>query len=206
MIPQVMQIAQRIKELRDIMDMTEEALASEVGVPLDVYKSYESGETDIPIGKLYLIAGALGVDPTVLLVGDSPRMVDYTVVRGGKGIDVERYAGYKFTSLAYNFIGRQLEPMIVTLEPDARVPDLVTHEGQEFNYVLEGTVAVRIKDNEHILEAGDSIPADGRIIEDSVCVCGYVIKADEAFHYKTRFEQLQEEEVAKINAQSRGLE
>ena len=156
-IPQVMQIAQRIRELRDIMDMTEEALASEVGVPLDVYKSYESGETDIPIGKLYLIAGALGVDPTVLLVGDSPRMVDYTVVRGGKGIDVERYAGYKFTSLAYNFIGRQLEPMIVTLEPDARVPDLVTHEGQEFNYVLEGTVAVKIKDNEHILEAGDSI-------------------------------------------------
>ena len=47
---------------------------------------------------------------------------------------------------------------------------------------------------------------NGRIIEDSICVCGYVIKADEAFGYKTRFEMLQEEEVARVNAQSRGIE
>ncbi len=157
MLPQVMQIALRIRELRDALDLSAETVAHEIDVSNETYKGYESGEVDIPIGKLYLIAGVFGVDPTVLLVGDNPRMVDYTVVRGGKGIDVERYAGYKFSSLAFNYIGRDMEPMIVTLEPDAHVPDLVTHEGQEFNYVLEGTVAVRIKNNEHILEVGDSI-------------------------------------------------
>jgi len=152
-----MQIASRIRELRDVLDLSEEGVAEKIGVTLDTYKGYESGETDIPIGKLYLIAAEMGVDPTVLLVGNDPKMVDYTIVRGGRGVEVERYAGYKFTSLALNFIDRQMEPMIVTLEADAKIPDLVTHEGQEFNYVLEGTVAVRIKDSEHILEVGDSI-------------------------------------------------
>ncbi len=52
----------------------------------------------------------------------------------------------------------------------------------------------------------DVFMKDGRIMEDSVCVCGYVIKADEELSYKKRFEILQEEEVARVNAQSRGLD
>ena len=60
------------------------------------------------------------------------------LVRAGGGIDVERYAGYRFSSLAYNFIEREMEPMIVTLAPSEK-PALVSHEGQEFNYVLQGT-------------------------------------------------------------------
>ena len=84
-------------------------------------------------------------------------MVDYTVVRQEKGVRVERYPGYEFTSLAYNYVGRQMEPMIVTVDPDNKKPELVTHKGQEFNYVLEGTVAVILNDKEYILKAGDSI-------------------------------------------------
>ena len=41
---QIKQIAQRIKYLRDVLDMTEEQVASAVNVPVDEYKSYENGE------------------------------------------------------------------------------------------------------------------------------------------------------------------
>lgn len=157
MILQVQQIAARVREMREILDLTPEALAEAIDVTPETYLSYESAQTDIPIGKLYLIAAVMHVDPTVLLMGDEPRMVDYTVVRQGNGIQIDRYAGYRFTSLAYNYIGRQMEPMIVTLDPDKTRPELVTHDGQEFNYVLEGTVAVTIDDKECILRAGDSI-------------------------------------------------
>lgn len=151
------QIAARVRELRDILELSTEEIAERIGVDAETYKKYESAETDIPVGKLYLIAAALGVDPTVLLMGEDPRMIDYTIVRGGKGIDVQRFAGYKFSSLAYNYIGREMEPMIVTLEPDKATPELVTHEGQEFNYVLEGRVGVKIRDREFELDTGDSI-------------------------------------------------
>lgn len=46
----------------------------------------------------------------------------------------------------------------------------------------------------------------GRILEDSQCECGYVMKAEDPLSYKTRFEMLQEAEVERVNAQSRGIE
>lgn len=157
MLPQVQQIAARVRELRDILDIDADTVAAKIDVSRETYDEYENGVTDIPVGKLYLIASELGVDPTVLLLGDEPRMVDYTLVRQGNGLDVERYAGYKFSSLAYNYIDREMEPMIVTLDPTDKTPDLVTHAGQEFNMVLEGTVAVHLGDREYILRMGDSI-------------------------------------------------
>ncbi len=157
MIPQVIQIAARIRELREILEIEISEISASIDVTDEVYMSYESGECDIPIGKLYLIANALHADPTLLLVGDSPRMVDYTIIRRGNGVSVERYAGYRFTSLAYNYIGREMEPMIVSLEPDDMRPKLVTHVGQEFNYVLEGSIAVTLRDKEYVLNTGDSI-------------------------------------------------
>ncbi len=157
MLPQVEQIAARVRELRTILEIDADTVAEKIGVTREVYDQYENGSSDIPVGKLYSIANELHVDPTVLLLGDEPRMVDYTLIRGGNGLEVERFAGYKFTSLAYNYIDREMEPMIVTLAPTDETPKLVTHEGQEFNYVLEGTVAVNLGDKEYVLREGDSI-------------------------------------------------
>ncbi|MCQ2424098.1 MAG: XRE family transcriptional regulator [Clostridia bacterium] len=157
MVPEIKQIADRIRELRDILELTPETVAAEIGVSVETYLRYENAETDIPIGKLYLIAHALSVDPTVILMGDTPRMVDYSVIRGGKGVRVDRYAGYCIYSLAYNFIGREMEPMIVELSSPEEKADLVSHEGQEFNYALEGDVEVTVGKNAFVLHPGDSI-------------------------------------------------
>lgn len=156
---QVMLIASRIKELREIMELSRTETAQKLGLSLEEYTNYEEGKTDIPIGVLYNVADVLGVDPTVLLTGSDPKMSSYTIVRQGNGVSVERYKGYQFTSLAFNFIGRELEPMIVTLNPTEQM-ELVTHPGQEFNYVLEGSVIVVIGSREFKLEAGDSIYFD----------------------------------------------
>ena len=106
--------------------------------------------------RLYGVAAELRVDPTELLTGEAPRMDEYTIVRGGNGVSVERYPGYAFTSLAFNYKHRDMEPMIVTLSPNEEA-ELVTHGGQEFNYVLEGSIKVVIEGREFILNKGDSI-------------------------------------------------
>lgn len=153
---QIKQIAQRIRELREILDVDAADLAKQVNVSVAEYNQYENAESDIPIGVIYAVAAALNVDPTVLLTGDAPRMSDYTIVRQGRGVSVERYKGYKFSSLAFNYIGRQFDPMIVDLDPMEKPPELVVHGGQEFNYVLKGTVQLVIGSREFLLEAGDS--------------------------------------------------
>lgn len=153
---QIVQIAQRIKELREILDITQEEIAGKVGVELELYKKYEDATDDIPIGVLYGVANEFGVDPTVLMTGDGPRMDEYTIVRDGNGVKVDRYAGYSFSALAANYKRRQMDPMIVTLVHTDEA-ELVTHPGQEFNYVLEGTIKILIGKREFELNAGDSV-------------------------------------------------
>lgn len=153
---QIRQIGARIRELREILGIAPESAAESVGIDPPVYLSYENAEADIPIGVLYRLATKFGVDPTVLLTGDSPRMDDYTIVRRGEGIKVDRYAGYSFSALAFNYKNREMDPMIVTLS-HADHAELVTHAGQEFNYVLEGGIKIVIGEREFALDAGDSI-------------------------------------------------
>ena len=127
---------------------------------------YEENRKVIPISTLNALAEILDTDFTVLLTGDAPRMAAYTLVRKGQGVHVERYPGYSFQSLAYNFKNRTMEPMLVYLEPhegEDDQPKLVTHGGQEFNLVVEGTVKVVIGEHEFILNEGDSIYFDPSI-------------------------------------------
>ena len=132
------QISGRIKELREILEISALDMASDIHVPLETYGKYESGELDIPISVLYNIAGRLGTDVTVLMTGESPRMDSAAVCRKGKGVQVERYPGYEYASLAYNFKGRTLEPLLVYLDSSRPPAAQVSHSGQEFNYVVEG--------------------------------------------------------------------
>lgn len=104
-------------------------MQEKIGLSVEEYKKYENGELDIPISVIYGVAGVLGVDSTVLLSGETPRMKAYTVTRKGKGISIERYKEYKFSSLAYNFIDREMDPMIVDLLPKDTPPEMVTHKG-----------------------------------------------------------------------------
>lgn len=160
---ELLQISARIKELREILEINPVVVAQKLNCSLDKYSSYENGEADIPISVLYELAAILDVDFTVLLTGDSPRMVTHTITRKGEGLAVERYPGYDFSNLAYNFVGREMEPMLVTLSSENEPAALVTHSGQEFNYVLSGSIKVVLRDKEHILNEGDSIYFDPKI-------------------------------------------
>lgn len=150
-------VAARILELREILEIPREEMARHLDLDAADYADYETARRDIPISMLYRIAQRLGVDFTVLLSGESPRMDDYTIVRRGEGLTVDRYPGYRFWSLAFNYKDRTMEPMIVQIAPEDGDPALVCHGGQEFNLVLEGTVDVVIGARTHRLFAGDSV-------------------------------------------------
>ena len=165
------QIPGRIRELRDILEISAMDLARDIGIPLETYQKYESGEFDIPISVLYKISAQFGVDATVLLTGEDPRMDTASVCRRGKGVRIERYPGYEFSSLAYNFRGRTIEPLLVSLDPSKEAA-LVAHSGQEFNYVVEGRVKITVGKKEHILEAGDSIYFDAGLPHGQAAVEG----------------------------------
>ena len=67
--------------MRETIDMSQQELADKIGMPADEYIAYETGENDLPVSMIYSVASALGIAPTELLTGETPRMDSYTVTR-----------------------------------------------------------------------------------------------------------------------------
>jgi mannose-6-phosphate isomerase-like protein (cupin superfamily) len=127
------------------------------------YRRCEEGAGDIPISLIYRVASLYHVDTTDILSGKSPKLTTISVVRKGEGIMVERFAGYKYENIAYSFVHRSMEPMIVTLDPGGKKPELVMHSGQELNYCLSGQMRLIYDGSEVILAPGDSAYFDARL-------------------------------------------
>lgn len=153
-------IAARIRELRNIFGLSVEEVANELQIAPEIYTAYENDGSDIPISVLYHLANRYGVDLTEILTGLSPRLNTFNVVPDGMGIKIDRYEGYNIQNLAHRFMNKVMEPMLVTLLPSEQEPALVTHAGQEFNYVLEGSIYFLFEEKRILLNRGDCVYFD----------------------------------------------
>jgi mannose-6-phosphate isomerase-like protein (cupin superfamily) len=162
MTKQIMGVAERLKELREICDFSLEKLALAVHVPPETYALYESGEVDIPISVLLNVAEQCGVEPGTILTGEEPKLHEFCVTRAGKGKGVERHKDYQYQSLAYSFLHKKMDPFLVRAGavPAGTPLQLNAHEGQEFDYLLEGRMRMVVNGKEIILEEGDSVYLD----------------------------------------------
>ncbi|WP_135605412.1 cupin domain-containing protein [Methanococcoides sp. NM1] len=158
----IKEISSRIHELRELSEISVEEIAKYLNIPVETYQQYDTGETDIPASILFEIAQFLKVDMTLLLTGEEPRMHIFTVTRKDKGPTVERRKAYQYQNLGPNFIHKKAETFLVEVEAGSTDAEnsMNSHPGQEFDFVLEGTLKVRIHDNEIVLEEGDSIYFD----------------------------------------------
>ena len=158
-------IAERIKGLRDIYGVSDVELAKNLKLPLELYQKYEDGTLDIPVGVLYQMAQRFNMELSTLLTGEEPRLHTYSLTRKGRGVSVERRKEYKYQNLAYNFIHKKAEPFLVTVDPgpENAPVHLNHHPGQEFDYLLEGTLKIILGEAEIVLNEGDSLYYDSNV-------------------------------------------
>ena len=157
---QIKQIAERLRGLRDSLELSTETVAAKCGVSLEDYEKYESGNSDIPMSFLCEVAQTFGIETTALISGNDPHSLVYSVTRKGTGISVNRTKCYKYQALAHGFRNVKAEPFEVSVEPCDKSIHLNTHSGQEFNLMLEGTMQLQIGGNDITLYEGDSIYFD----------------------------------------------
>lgn len=160
----IQQIAERIRGLRDALDLTREEMAQQCGITVELLTEYESGTIDIPVSFLHKLSAAYGVELTALMFGSEPKMHSYYITRAGHGIKVERTGAYSYQDLAAGFQHRIMAPFMVTVEPHEEEGPLTlnTHEGQEFNYVVEGTLEITVAGKSNVLYPGDTIMFDAK--------------------------------------------
>jgi len=147
MTEQLIEIGQRLKALREIVGLTEAEMAEKCGTDVKTLQEYERGERDFSFSFLY------------------SRLSICSVVKNGEGLSIERRKAYSYKHLAYTFRNKKAEPFMVEVEPKDgdEAPERHGHEGQEFNYVVEGSMDFFIGDMTYVLETGDSVYFDSSV-------------------------------------------
>ena len=172
----IKEMAQRIKTLREIIGLTPEQMAEKTGVSLDEYTACEAGLNDLNFAFLYRCALALNVDVTEIIEGTGPRLAGYTVTRKGEGQHIQKAHSMTYYNLASAFKNRIAEPLYVVCDYDEKAQnaniELTTHEGQECDIVVKGTLKVQVGNHIELLNEGDSIYYDSSTPHGMVAVGG----------------------------------
>lgn len=160
----IMEIAQRIRELREILEISTAEMGEYLSISEAEYIGNENGENDFSFTFLHKCAQRFGVDIVELMTGENPRLSFFTVTKKGHGVGMSRRKGFKYRHMAHNLKGKLCEPFIVNAPYSQEEQDkpitLSTHEGQEFDLVLKGKLRVRMEDHILELDEGDAIMYD----------------------------------------------
>jgi transcriptional regulator with XRE-family HTH domain len=174
----IKELAERVKGLRGDFEYTQEYVAEKCGISLENYKKMEDGEKDFSITDVNILAKFYKIDFIELLTGDTPKLKNYSIVRNGKGLPVQRREGFDYLDSAYLFSNKKILPVIVTAPYDKDAENkpisLSSHEGQEYDLVISGKLKITIGGHIEILNEGDAIYYDsstphGMIALDGEC-------------------------------------
>ena len=158
---QLMDIATRIRGMREILGYSTQKMAEQTEVSEEIYRQYETGTVDLPFTFLHKCSKVFGLEITVLLEGRSAKLTGYTVTRRGKGLVTASEDGITIQDLAPMFRQKLATPYYVTYEYSEELQDepihTTTHDGQEFDIVLKGAMRIKVGEHEEVLREGDSI-------------------------------------------------
>jgi quercetin dioxygenase-like cupin family protein len=160
----VKEICTRVRVLREIEEISVEALATELGFDPAEYGAWESGAKEFPVGALVEIASRFKVDLSELVTGATPKLKTFCLTKAGQAPEVSRRPMYAYWNLAYNFHRKKAEPFLVEAAPETEngPVSLNTHPGQEFDYVLEGRLLISVGGHEMELGPGDCVYYDSQ--------------------------------------------
>ncbi len=163
-------IGARIRQLRRSRRWTLRQLSEASEIPLSTLSKVETSVVSLNVEKLLKVCAALGVDVMQLVAapGDGVTVAPESgpVVTGRRSVTRRGQARRVETGRtvyehhATDFLRRLLSPAVLELKA-GDVPDLIRHHGEEFIFVLEGTVEVLSEYYEPtVLEVGESIYID----------------------------------------------
>jgi len=157
----VLDVALRIREMRQIVGYTIEEMAEKTEISQALYREYEAGTADLPFSFVHKCAKVFGLELTELLEGHTAKLSGYTVTRKGEGMVTASENGITIADMASMFRNKLATPYWVTYEYLEELQDkpihTTTHDGQEFNLVLRGAMRIRVGEHEEVLREGDSI-------------------------------------------------
>ncbi len=149
-------IGRRIKSIRKRKGLTLQELAEISSVSATAISAIERNVSSPTVNTLTSIGKALGESLSSLL-GETE--IRYVLTRNGERRQLAAgIRGARFASLGSGLPGQRFLPMISVLPPGATSgEDYVNHAGEEFFFVLHGTLGVETNGDNLVLSEGDSL-------------------------------------------------
>ena len=157
----VEEIGRRIKSLRNEKGMSLDELSKMTGFEVEILQKIENDKIQPQLGTVIKLSKALDAAFGRIVSGVGDRL--FSITRNNERKVVARSTSHKGQRRAYTYMslapevkGRHMEALFVQLEEDPE-EEISVHEGEEFIFVLDGTVKMKIGRDEFELETGDSV-------------------------------------------------
>ena len=139
-----MDIGKRMKELRIQYGLTQQELADRSELTKGFISQLERNQNSPSIGTLLDIIQCLGTTPAEFFTDEEPEQIVFE--DGNKMIEW----------IIPNAQKNSMEPVRLTLKPGGSSDTHLPHAGEEFGYVLKGTVRVFYGGKTYTVRAGES--------------------------------------------------
>ena len=157
----------KIKTIRESKNITINEMAERSGLSVQQIITIEEDKIIPSLSPLIKISRVLGerigtflddnanIGPVVNKLSDSDKEKSFT------SMSCNNNSRLDFFSLANKKAGRNMEPFLIDITPNEGATDMLSsHEGEEFIYVLSGSIEVKYGKETYVLEAGESIYYD----------------------------------------------
>src|SRR5699024_6192949 len=152
-------LGQKIKELRKKNNYTLKEVAEKTAVSISFLSQLEHGKTSATLESLKKISEALGVSPSYFFPQNNREKTSTIVRHDAHEVDLQE-SSFVYKNLAGQMNNPLFSPLLIILQPGDNRGNLFSHQGQEFLFVLEGTLTVLYENEQYTLYPSDSIFID----------------------------------------------
>lgn len=149
-----MNIGEKIKKLRREKQLTQEELASRCELSKGFISQIENNLTSPSIATLIDILEILGTNLTEFFSESYEEKVTFSEndMFIKENIDLK----YSIKWLIPNAQKNEMEPILIEIEPDGHYEEEQPHTGEEFGYVLQGTINLHLGKKIYKVKRGES--------------------------------------------------
>ncbi|MGM8365249.1 helix-turn-helix domain-containing protein [Virgibacillus sp. W0181] len=152
-------LGEQVKKLRKKKQLTLKQVAEKTGFSISFISQLEHSKTSATLESLKKISEALGVTPSYFF-SETEEKPKSKVIRNVLSTTSGESNNFIYKDLSGNIENPILMPNLIILNPGGNRGSNLTHSGQEFLYVLEGTLTVLIKNEAYDLNPYDCILVD----------------------------------------------
>lgn len=150
-------IGDRIKMLRTTQKRTMQEIAEASDLSKSMISKIENNKTVPSVAALVKIAKALGTNISNLL--EQEGWVNAIITTRQKAVEnlTATDKGYAIYPYASEYHEKKMQPFLFVAKKGEVIPHELSHEGEEFIYVIKGQMRMKIGETSYLLNVGDSL-------------------------------------------------